>query len=74
MFAAWINGLLSQADPRSYPELSSLIGDDRKAERGPVQSDAAEAAQNLRMWGVWLKAVNRSSGTTTPEDEGVEAP
>ncbi|MED5546129.1 MAG: hypothetical protein VYD90_12840 [Pseudomonadota bacterium] len=63
--SAWLTGLLSQSDPRSYPTLESLIGDDAKASE-PQRTDPAEAKQNLRMWGVWLKAVNRKSAAKPP--------
>ncbi len=54
MAAAWLNGLLSQADPRSYPTLDSILGSDKPKPK--IESDPAEAANNARLWGMWLRS------------------
>ena len=56
---AWLGGLLSQADPKNYPKLESMIQGDRKKE---VPADPAEASHNARLWGQWLQRENKKAG------------
>lgn len=55
--AAWMTGLLSQADPKNYPKLETLIGEQKKA--APVAEDPKQTVHNARMWAVWLNQVNK---------------
>jgi hypothetical protein len=54
--AAWLTGILSQADPQQYPKLETLTAGE---ERPAPAADPKEAAGNARAWGAWLKAVNK---------------
>lgn len=68
MTNAWMGGLLSQVDPKSYPKLETLIGDDRRRQSAPTPVDPDEAKQNLRAWGTWLKVINRQAKGRPPEE------
>lgn len=52
---AWLNGLLSQADPKQYPKLETLLEGEQKPER----PDPKQAASNARAWAAWLTAANK---------------
>lgn len=57
---AWLGGLLSgNVDPKTYPKIETLLGEERVE---PEANDPAEASNNARMWGVWLQSQNKRAG------------
>jgi len=61
VIGAWMTGLLAgMADPKTYPELNTLLEPEDKPE--PAPADPAEASSNARAWGAWLQAVNKRAG------------
>jgi hypothetical protein len=75
-YNTWMGGLLSQTDPRSYPELTAVIGVPAAEKAKTLPDDANEASANARAWGAALKGMNRAAGVPpapTPQDAHCEA-
>ena len=70
MTAAWMNGLLSQADPRNYPKLDQVLGTEAPAPARPAPAEANidEAVANARAWGAVLQALNRKAAKQQKHD------
>ncbi len=67
---AWLNGILSQADPNpdKYPTLESLLGEDKRTKpEDEIPDDPDAASRNARAWGVVLQAMNRRESAAAKE-------
>jgi hypothetical protein len=59
VIGAWLGGQLGgMADPRTYPSLESLLGEDKPKKK----PEPGEASANAKAWGVWLQVQNKKAG------------